>query len=76
VEYARMLGIPPNMVNPESVIAQVRAQRQQEAAAAQAMQATQAAAQTAKVASETDVGGDNALSRLLNTAGGGGGAIA
>jgi hypothetical protein len=44
-------------------------------AQAQQMAAQQAGAEQAKVASETDLTGDTALSRLINTVGGGQGPI-
>jgi hypothetical protein len=74
-EYARMLGVPPDSLNKAEIVAQVR-----QAKAAQMQQAQQMAMQTqgaeqAKVASETDLTGDTALSRLINTVGGGQGPI-
>lgn len=74
-EYAKMLGVPPDMINTEEVIAQIRQAREQQVQAAQAQQQMAALAQGAKVASQADLGGDNVLSRLLNTTGGGGGPI-
>jgi hypothetical protein len=76
--YLEKLGLAPDEINTPEVVAQLRAARAQEAQMAQMAQQAQVAgqaAQAAKVASETDMTGDTALSRLLNTVGGGGGPI-
>jgi hypothetical protein len=73
--YADDLGISPDDLNPDDLVQKLRAARQQQQAAMQQAQMSLAAVQGAKVMSETDMGGDSALSRLLNTTGGGGGPI-
>jgi hypothetical protein len=72
-KYADDLGLPPDALNRDDVIAAVRQQRAQQEQAAAQQQASLAAVQGAKVASQADLGGDSVLSRLMNTAGGGGG---
>jgi len=75
IEYAKMLGVPPDMINPIEVVMKIRELRAQQEQATAAGQASLAAVQGAKVASQADLGGDNLLNRLLQTAGGGGGPI-
>lgn len=68
-EYGQMLGVPPALVVPDEAVEKARAARAQQA---QQMQAQAAAAQTvqgAKTLSETDMGGDSALSRMLSNLG-------
>lgn len=74
-EYRELLGIPADLLNKAEIVQQIRQQRVQQQQAAQQQQAIMTTAEGAKVASETDLSGDSALSRLLNTAGGGGGAL-
>jgi hypothetical protein len=73
--YAEMLGIDPGDINTEEMVKQIRdaAVAQEQAAAAQ--EGAMNAVQGAQIASQTDMGGDTALSRLLNTVGGGAGPI-
>jgi len=75
-KYAEMLGMEPDDLNPEEVVAALRKQAAAQAQMQQAAQASTVMAQNAKVASETDMSGDSALSRLMNTVGGGGGPLA
>jgi hypothetical protein len=74
-DYAEMLGVSVDEMNTAEVVQQIRAQRQQQQQQQQQMAALQQGADAAKVASQADLNGDNVLSRLLNTTGGGGGAI-
>jgi hypothetical protein len=64
-DYGQRIGLPPGIVVPDAQVAQVRQQRAQQQQAAQAMQMAQIAAQGAKTLSDTDTGGQNALSALL-----------
>lgn len=66
--YAEMVGAPPGIVVGADVVTKIRQEREQAAAQAQAMQAMQTGAQGAKLLSETDTGGDNALTRMLGVA--------
>ena len=66
--YAEMVGAPPGIVVGADVVTKIRKEREQAAAQAQAMQAMQTGAQGAKLLSETDTGGDNALTRMLGVA--------
>lgn len=74
-QYAAAVGTRPNLVRSDDVVAQMRAQAAQAAQAQQQMQAAQVAAEGAKTLSETDVGGDNALTLLSQFAGNVGGAL-
>jgi len=60
-----MLATPPAITISDDEVESVRAQRAQAEAAAQRAAAVQQAAETAKTASETDLEGDNVLSRML-----------
>lgn len=66
--YADMLGVDPQLIVPDDVVAQVRAQRAQAQQAAQAAAAAPAAAATAKSLSQTntDPGDPNALNDVIN----------
>lgn len=66
--YGDMTSIAPGIIRTDDQVQQIRAQRQQAQAAQQKMQALQQGAQTAQTLSQTDTGGDNALTRLLDTA--------
>ncbi len=63
--YAEMVGMAPEEINPEDVVAALRQGRAQQEQMATSLNAAQGAAQAAKVASEADTSGDNILSRLL-----------
>jgi hypothetical protein len=64
-QYAEAVGVPPTLVVPDDIVLLIR-ERRAEAAAAQAQgQAALMAAQGAKVMSETDLGGNNALNALM-----------
>jgi hypothetical protein len=65
-EYASALGVKPELIRSDEEVADIRAARaQQQQAQEQQMQAAQAV-QGAKTLSETDTGGDNALTRMLS----------
>jgi hypothetical protein len=74
-DYAIDLGMAPNKLNTAQVVDGIRKARAQQAAQQAAQEASLAAVQGAQVASKTDMGGDTALTRLLNTTGGGGGPV-
>lgn len=63
-EYADMLGVPPKIVRPDDQVAQIRQQRQQAQQMQQALASGKDAADTAKVLSQADMRGGNALSAL------------
>jgi hypothetical protein len=65
IEYAKMLGVPPDMINPQKVIAQIRAQRQQAQAQQAAMQQATQGAQAAKAASEAELDKGSLLDRMM-----------
>lgn len=73
--YCSMLGMAPSDLNPKEVVEAMRQQRSSAEQTTAAMEQSLAAVQGAKVASQTDMSGDTALSRLVNTVGGGQGAI-
>lgn len=64
-EYHEMVGAPAKMLRDQDEVDAMRAAQAQQAAAAQAAQAALAGVQGAKLLSETDMGGDNALSRMM-----------
>lgn len=66
--YGDMTSIAPGIIRTDDQVQQIRSQRQQAQAAQQKMQMMQQGAQTAQTLSQTDTGGDNALTRLLDTA--------
>lgn len=68
-EYADAIGVPPSLVVSTEQVAQLRAARAKQAQQQQALQTTVAGAQSAKVLSETNVGGGmNALQRITGLA--------
>ncbi len=73
--YAENLGMAPDEVRSEEEVNELRAQRRQAEQAAQQAESMAAGAQAAEAASRADLSGDNALSRLLNSVGGGGGPV-
>lgn len=64
-KYGEMLGVPAGVIRTDEDVAAIRAGRQQQQAQMAAQQQAATAVQGAKVLSETDTGGDNALTRLL-----------
>lgn len=64
-EYAAMLGVPPTIIRPDDTVAQIRQSRAEAAQQQQAMEQMGQAIQGAKLLSETDTGGDNALTALV-----------
>lgn len=64
-EYADDLAIPAKLLRTDDEVAQIRAHRQQQQEAAQQQQAALNAAKGAQVLSQADMGGDNALTRLV-----------
>jgi hypothetical protein len=68
-QYTDMLGTPPKIIRSDDMAGKIRAERAQQQAAMIQAQNAAAAVQGAKVLSETDTGGNNALTALL---GGGG----
>lgn len=69
-EYGDAIAVPPSIIRSDDEVAEIRAAREQQKQLAVQAQQAAAAAQGAKVLSETDTSGDNALTRLLgNTTG-------
>lgn len=64
-EYAEMLGTDPNFIIAGDKVVMIRDERVKAQQAAQKAAAMQQAVETAKTASETDVGGNTALSQAL-----------
>jgi hypothetical protein len=69
-QYSGMLGVPPQVVRTDEEVAQTRQAKAQAAQAQMQQQQATTAVQGAKVLSETDTGGDNALTRMLSNLGG------
>lgn len=63
-EYATMLGIPPTLIRSDDQVAQIRQQRAEAMQQQQAMEQSMQMMQGAKLLSETDTGGDTALTAL------------
>jgi hypothetical protein len=63
-EYADMLGVPPKIVRPDDDVAKIRESRAQQVMAQQRAEQLQQVAQGAKLLSETDMGGNSALSAI------------
>jgi hypothetical protein len=68
-DYAAALGVNPKIVRSDQQVADLKAADQAAQAQAQAAAQGVAMADTAKTMSETDTGGDNALSTIMNNAG-------
>jgi hypothetical protein len=68
-EYAEMLGVPPKVVRADDEVEAVRAQKAKQQQMAMAAATAAPIAKAAKDASETQMGGDTALSRLLGQSG-------
>lgn len=66
-EYGMMLGVSPRIIRSDEDVAAMRQERAQANAQAQQAAMVQQNAQSAKVLSETDVDGPNALTALLNS---------
>lgn len=66
--YGDATGIAPQIIRPDEDVAAIRAERQKAAQAQQATEMVPAGAKAAKDLSQTDTGGDNALTRLLRSA--------
>jgi hypothetical protein len=75
-EYANALGVKPDLVRSDEEVAQIRQARAQAKAQAAAQQQTAETIAGAKVLSETDTAGDNALTRLLSSVGSATGGVA
>lgn len=75
-EYGAMVGVPPALIRTDEAVAQLREARAQQQQAMQAQEQAANAVQGAKTLSETDVQGDNGLTRLLGNLGPGYGALA
>lgn len=69
-EYADGVAVPPKLVRTQEEVAQLRAERQERIAQQEQMQQGMAATESAKTMSETNMTGDNALTRALEMAGG------
>src|SRR5699024_1389045 len=67
--YADITGVDPELVRSDEEAAAIREQRAQAQQQAEQMAALQQGAQGAKLLSEADTSGDNALTRLLASAG-------
>lgn len=70
-EYAQAVSAPPRTVRSDEQVGEIRTQRAQAQQAQQAAQMAQQGAQGAKLLSETDVGGESALQRMLQSMGAG-----
>lgn len=70
-EYATMLGVNPTVIRTGDAVEKVRADRAQQLAAQQQMAQAQAEVDGAKTLSETNLEGDNALTRILDSVGAG-----
>lgn len=64
-EYADLVGAPPRMIRPDDAVEQIRQGRQRQEQMAQAAALGGQGAQAAKVLSETDTRGPNALTQML-----------
>lgn len=65
-EYFSAIGVPPTMLNSDEEVAQIRQQRAEAQQQAQQQQQMQQVVEGAKLLSETDTGGDNALTNLAS----------
>jgi hypothetical protein len=63
-EYAAMLGVPPTMIRTDDAVSEIRQGRAQAQAQQQQMAQAGQAIQGAKLLSETDTSGENALTAL------------
>lgn len=67
-EYADAVGVSARVINSDQEVAAMQQKEQQQIEAQQQLEAGAASAQQAKVLSETDMGGNNALNALLGQA--------
>lgn len=63
-EYAEQTGVPPTLIRSRDVVESIRQRRQEQMEQQQAMENMQQGVNAAKLLSETDVRGDNALSAM------------
>lgn len=70
-EYGDGVAVPPSLIRSDEVVAQIRDGRQKQQAAQQQVMQAQQGVDSAKTLSETDTGGDNALTRAMGIAGAG-----
>lgn len=63
--YGEALGVPPSMIRTDDDVAKLRADRSEQQQQIQAMQSVQEGAVAAKTLSDTDTGGTNALTSML-----------
>jgi hypothetical protein len=75
-EYGSMLGVPPDLLRSDEAVAEIREGRAQKQQQMETAQAAMGAAEGAKTLSQADTGGDNALTRIVNSLGGAAGAAA
>lgn len=68
-EYGQAVSAPPRVIRSDEQVEEIRQQRAAREQAAQMAQSGQQAAQGAKLLSEADTGGDNALTRMLQQMG-------
>ncbi len=68
-QYSQAVGAPPDIIRSDEQVEEIRQQRAQQQQAQQAMEMGQQAAQGAKLLSETDSGGDNALNAMMQQMG-------
>jgi hypothetical protein len=66
--YGDMTSVPPGVIRPDDKVAELRAQRQKAQQAQQATAMAEQAASAAKDMSQADMGGDNALTRMMDQA--------
>lgn len=64
--YSDMLGVDPSLIVPDEEVARIRQQRAQMAAQQQQLAAAQQTADTAKSLSAANMGGDNALTNVID----------
>jgi hypothetical protein len=64
--YADMLGVDPELIVPDDQVQQIRAARAKAQAQAQQMESLQQASGAAKNLAGADMGGNNALSNIIN----------
>jgi hypothetical protein len=70
-QYADMVGVPPKIIVPDDRVREIRAERAKQMQQQQAMEQGRQLAEGAKTLSQTDTGGNNALSALIGNLGGG-----
>lgn len=64
-EYGEAIGVVPTVIRGDEEVAAIREQRAQQQQAAEAQQAMASGVQAAKLLSETQITGDNALGQIL-----------